>query len=293
MNEIFIQFIKKIIGNSLQSTSYNRFNNNQVLQKNLFFQYRNSFEQNLSKPTFGEVGFRVYSQFEEDGILLFIFAMIGMKNKIAIEICCGNALECNTTNLLVNHKWWGLLFDGNQDNIKQAEQFFSHCPDTNIWKPKLVCSWITRENINDLIKDSGFSGEIDLLSLDIDGIDYWLWESINIINPRVVLLEFNHLWGPEASVSVPYKSDFVAEFSEYGSDYAGASLSAFIKLGWRKGYRLVGTNAFATNAFFVRNDIEHPWLQEINPKDCFDHPRAKFGMKVRWEKIKDKNWIEV
>jgi hypothetical protein len=108
-----------------------------------------------------------------------------------------------------------------------------------------------------------------------------------------VVVEFNHLWGPDASVTVPYRDDFVGEFSQYGSDYAGASLKAFVKLGRDKGYRLVGTNAIATNAFFIRDDILCDWLGEIEPPTCFGHPRAKFGMAHRLPNIKNKEWLEV
>ena len=113
------------------------------------------------------------------------------------------------------------------------------------------------------------------------------------MSPRVVVLEFNHLWGPEVSVTTPYRDDFVGEFTKYGSDYAGASLAAFIKLGKRKGYRFVGTNEVATNAFFVRNEIECDWLPEVDPATCFGHPRAQFGMQERLPAVKDKEWVAI
>lgn len=152
---------------------------------------------------------------------------------------------------------------------------------------------VTRGNVNGLISGNGFVGDIDLLSIDVDGVDYWLWDAIDSISPRVVVTEINHLWGPERSVTVPYRDDFVGGFTEHGSDYAGASLAAFVKLGRRKGYRLVGTNSFATNAFFLRNDIGCAWLPEVEPRTCFDHPRARFGIEVRHAKIRDREWQDV
>lgn len=240
-----------------------------------------------------DVGFRNYSQHEEDGILLFIFSLIGTKTKKCIEICAGNGIECNTANLIINHRWIGLLCDGSHQQTEKARNFYSSHPDTRYWPPVIIEKWITRDNVNSLIAENGFEGEVDLLSLDIDGIDYWLWEAINCVSPRVVVLEFNHLWGPDASVSVPYREDFIAEFTEYGSDYAGASLTAFVKLGKRKGYRLVATNAIATNAFFLRNDIECKWLPEIETSQCFDHPRARFGITNRLPKVQNKDWVDV
>lgn len=262
-------------------------------QKSLALLYREQFRLKRDPISFDDAGFRVHSQHEEDGILLYIFALIGTTNKRCVELCAGTGIECNTANLILNHGWKGLLFDGNDRNVAKARDFFGNHPDTRHWPPVIRQEWITRDKINSLISDSGFSGEIDLFSLDIDGVDYWLWQAIDCISPRVVVLEVNHLWGPNEAVTVPYKDDFVAEFSQYGSDYAGASLAAFVKLGKEKGYRLVGTNRFVSNAFFVRNDIACDWLPEVDPTSCFGHPRAEFGMKERLPKIRDKEWVKV
>lgn len=266
---------------------------NTVDQKALSVLYRQYYHMKGPPLSFKDVGFRVHSQHEEDGILLFIFSLIGTTNKKCVEICSGDGVECNTANLILNHRWIALLCDGNDANIAKATQFYKTHPDSAIWPPRIVKEWVTTHNVNKLIRENGFTDEIDLLSLDIDGIDYWLREAITCISPRVVVLEINHLWGPDASVSVPYKDDFKAEFTQYGSDYAGASLMAFIKMGRRKGYRFVGTNAIATNAFFVRDDIQCDWLPEAEPSKCFDHPRAQFGMTVRLPGVKNKAWVEV
>ena len=270
------------------------FKNSSIRQLSLIMNYKSMAEQKEVKPlSFKDVGFREYSQHEEDGILLYIFSLIGTTNKKFVEMCAGNGLECNTTNLVINHRWTGAMFDGNEENVKKGHRFFSQHKDSMYWTPNFVHSWIDKENINQLIEQADIKGEIDLFSLDIDGNDYWLLQELNIINPRVIVLEFNHLWGAEEAVTVPYNPSFVAEFSEYGSDYAGASLAAFVKLGKEKGYRLVGTNQIATNAFFVRNDIVHDWLPEIDVKTCFEHPRAKFGMQQRFQNIKNKKWEKV
>jgi hypothetical protein len=241
-------------------------------------------------PRFRDTGFSLYSQNEEDGFLLLLFALLGTSNRTCVEMCAGNGLESNTANLILNHRWSALLFDGEKANVSTGKAFYGNHPATRHWPPVFDCEWITRDNCNHMIERRGISGEIDLFSLDIDGIDYWLWEALTVINPRVVVLEFNHLWGPDEAVTVPYSANFKAEFSQYGSDYAGASLAAFVKLGRRKNYRLIGTNAYATNAFFVRNDQQHAWLPEINPAECFDHPRAKFGMTTRLPLVRNKPW---
>jgi len=276
----------------LQKTG--RQHSNAVGQKILATAYRQAYLQHCgTPPTFRDVGFRTHSQHEEDGILHYIFALIGTANQQCVELCAGDGIECNTANLILNHRWTGLLCDGNDGNVARARQFYTSHPDTRYWPPTIVHAWITRGNADDIIRCNGFSGEVDLLSLDMDGVDYWVWKDIGCISPRVVVLEFNHLWGPEESFSVPYSDDFVAEFGPHGSDYAGASLMAFVKLGREKGYRLVGTNGIATNAFFVRNDIYCDWLPEIDPASCFNHPRARFGISQRLPNVKNRTWVKV
>ncbi len=264
-----------------------------IIQKNLSLHYRHAFASGSPRILIEDTGFRVNSQHDEDGILLFIFALIGTSNKKCIEICCGDGIECNVANLVLHHRWNALMIDGDLKNIEVAKKFYSTHPDSKIWPPKLIQKWITKENINAIISENNFEGEIDLLSIDVDGVDYWLWKEISACSPRVVVLEINHLWGPVESVTIPYSPQFVAEYTQYGSDYAGASLQAFIKLARDKGYFFVGTNSICTNAFFVRNDIKCSWLSEKDPKDCFKHPRAIFGMNVRLPGVKDKTWIKV
>lgn len=263
-----------------------------VAQKVLLDRYR-ALRERESRPSFRDVGFSVYSQHDEDGILLYIFGLIGASTCRSVEICAGDGIECNTANLLINHRWTGLLVDGNADNVRRAREYYRARAETRHWPPETVAAWLTRENVNAVIRDAGYSGEIDLLSLDIDGVDYWLWEALQVVAPRIVVLEYNHLLGPDASRSVPYRPDFVAELTEHGSDYAGASLQAFVKLGRRKGYRFVGTNAVGTNAFFAREDVPARLLPEADPRRAFDHPRAQFGMKLRYPRVKDKEWIDV
>ena len=266
---------------------------NAVEQITLSCLYQQSQLLNSKPLNFSDVGFKVNSQHDEDGILLYIFSLIGTTNKKCVEICAGDGIECNTANLIMNHSWIGLLCDGEPKNVEKAKTFYANHPRTMYWPPKIVCHWISTSNVNQIMVENDFNGEIDLLSLDIDGIDYWLWKEISCISPRVVVLEFNHLLGPDVSVTVPYADDFKAEFTQYGSDYSGASLMAFVKLAKEKGYRLVGTNTIGTNAFFIRNDVLNDWLPEIETSSCFKHPRAQFGMEYRLPGVKNKQWMEV
>lgn len=243
-----------------------------------------------------EVGFKAFSQTDEDGILLYIFSIIGTANKTCVEICAGTGVECNTANLLINHGWHGLLVDGNEGAVRQGREFYQRNPSTNVYPPLFVHSWITRGNVNELLCKSGFEGEIDLLSIDIDGVDYWIWDAINVIRPRVVVVEYQDIIGPDKSLTVPYSDDFNAYIypvTRGMPNFCGASLPAFVKLARKKGYRLVGCNELGYNAFFILNPYGEGYIPEIDLRECFKHPKVLWGMKQRFPIVKDLPWVEL
>jgi hypothetical protein len=248
-------------------------------------------------PALRDVEFRNHSQNGEDGILWYIFSLIGATNHKSVEIGAGNGMECNTANLIINHRWLGLLFDGNETNVNAGREFFAHHPDTWSLPPSFQHHFIDAENINGLLQTYGFAGEIDLLSLDIDGIDYWVWKAIDITSPRVVILEFNAIWRCEASVTVPYQADFEA-VKVFQDDvlmayYCGASLPAFVKLAREKGYRLVGSNSYDFNAVFMRNDVGTELFPEVSAESCFSHPAAEWGHAMGRSSLDQFEWQEV
>ena len=259
----------------------------------LRLKYREFLYHQLPLPKFDDIEFRTFSQNGEDGILLYIFSLIGEKNKICIEMCASNGIQCNTANLFINHGWSGLLFDGRIDQIEQGRRFYNVCSDTMISPPKFVHAWITVENVNQLILENGIEGEIDLFSLDMDGIDYWVLKALNAVSPRVIVLEYNNLWGAEKSMTVPYSPDFTAGYEGIYGIYSGASLRAFVKLLKVKGYRLVGSQRYGYNAFFIKNGIGENIFPEVNIATCFTHPFTKFTRDVLLPKVIDKEWIEV
>jgi hypothetical protein len=235
----------------------------------LTLQYRQLVSQGMPLPSFPDVEFRAYSQNGEDGILLYIFALAGVTNKKVVEMCAGDGIECNAANLIINHSWVGLLFDGNPSHVEAAKQFYSQHPNTAVRRPTVRHAWITRENVNDLISSAGFSGEIDLLSIDLDGMDYWVLQAINCINPRVIVVENNSPWGAGRSITVPYQADFAATWVDGIPEYSGASVPAFVKLLKTKNYRLVGMESRRANAFFIRNDICAKEIPEVSAEWCF------------------------
>lgn len=240
-------------------------------------------------PSFSDVGFRCHSQFEEDGILLFIFALIGTTNKVAVEICAGDGIECMSTNLVLNHGWWGYLFDGSERNVERGARFFRGAKDTFLFPPRFTRAWITAENVNDVIRDAGIAGDIDLLALDIDGMDYWVWKAIERIRPRVVVCETHNVIGADDALTVPYDPNFMITVP----DYMGASLAAMTKLAEEKGYRLVGTHRYGFNAFFILKEVAEDILPGVAPAECLRDPYTLAARSVRWPKVKDMDWVRV
>lgn len=266
----------------------------QILLK---LKYRELLHSGMPLPTLDDVQFRAYSQNTEDGMLFYVFSLIGSTNKQCVEICAGNGIECNTANFIINHGWFGLMVDGNQELIDKAKQFYGRCQDTRRYPPKFANAWISTESVNQVISYYGFQGEIDLLSLDIDGNDYWVWEAINCIDPRVVILEYQNAWGADHAVTQPYKADFV--WTQHGTPLGlcGASLPAFVKLGRKKGYRLIGAQWRCNNAVFIRNGVGDDIFPEVPAEQCFTHPMAKFNIhrRIEYEKTASlmDHWVEV
>jgi len=154
--------------------------------------------------------------------------------------------------------------------------------------------WITAENINTLIESNGVVGDIDLLSIDIDGMDYWIWKAIEIISPRVVVIEVNLMWGTERAVTAPYDPNFVTQYSN-GKPLpnSGASLPALVKLADAKGYRLIGCQRYGFNAFFLRKDIGADLFRTMSVEKSFDHPHANLARKHFRPQADQYDWVEV
>lgn len=195
--------------------------------------------------------FRVFSQWGEDGIIQYLISKVPIDKKIFVEFGVENYLESNTRFLLTNNLWSGLVIDGSTENIKFIRR------DQIYWATNLKteCSFITRENINELLLKNGVEGDIGLLSVDIDGNDYWVWDAINTISPRIVICEYNSHFGPTVEVTTPYNPSFVRDSAHFSKIYYGASIAALYALAKIKGYSLVAANSAGNNAFFLRNDL--------------------------------------
>ena len=253
----------------------------QISQVLLRLQYRALARRPADLPEFTDVEFRCYSQNGEDGILLYLFSLLGTVNRQVVEIGAGDGIECNAANLIVNHSWHGLLIDGDTRQIARGKQFYAEGKNTWVHPPTLVASWVTLENINPLITANGFSGEIDLLSLDLDGNDYWIWRALDCVRPRVVVLEFNAALGPERRLSMPYQPDYRLDV-KVQPYRCGASLPAFVTLGREKGYRLVGVHSHGFNAFFVQGGVGEDLLPERTASECYARTDRLRGWAPSW-----------
>jgi hypothetical protein len=193
-------------------------------------------------------GYKVYSQNDEDGIIAEIFRRIGTTGRVFVEFGVESGAECNTVKLLVEG-WRGLWIEANPASMVAIRQAFAPFLETR--QLAVEERAVTAENIDALLARGGIAGEIDLLSIDIDYNDYWVWKAIQAVNPRVVVIEYNATLRPPMAVVVPY--DPTRQWD--GSNFYGASLEALVRLGAQKGYRIVGCSLAGVNAFFVRQDL--------------------------------------
>jgi hypothetical protein len=203
--------------------------------------------------------FKVFSQWGEDGIIQYLISALNIRNKTFIEFGVEDFSESNCRFLLMNNNWSGFVIDGSSSNIARLQSSYY------FWKYQLnaVDAFITKDNINELVRLSGFDEDLGVLSVDLDGIDYFVLEAIEAYKPRILICEYNAVFGPIRKITVPYDEKFFRTQKHYSNLYFGASLGALVFLAKRKGYSLVGTNTAGVNAFFVRDDLLNEKVQPI------------------------------
>lgn len=195
--------------------------------------------------------FRGLSQNDEDGITLALFDLIGHGSRRFAEIGAGTN-GGNSGFLARECGWTGLMIDASPERVKRLQRNFGP------YGVKAVAEMVSRENVNQLLESNGLTGDIDLLSVDIDGNDYWVWQALTVASPRVVVVEYNAAWGAQQAVVVPYDATFDRHQHGGPLKYYGASLAAFKCLAAEKGFRFLMTEPRGVNAYFVRNDVELP-----------------------------------
>ena len=221
-------------------------------------------QQNLNRPSISSINvveWRAYSQWGEDGIIDWLVNQIPGMPEIFIEFGVGNYMESNTRMLCQKYKWRGLVIDGCEKSIASIRS------QEISWQQDLTATnaFIKSNNIDSIFLNEKFSGEIGLLSIDIDGNDYWVWQSITAVDPIIVICEYNGLFGDNLPLTIPYQENFTRTSAHYSNLYFGASIRALIHAGAEKGYDFIGTNKAGNNAFFIRKDkSEH--LHQIKEK---------------------------
>lgn len=204
---------------------------------------------------FADVEFRVCSQWGEDGIIQHLINHLQVE-KTFVEFGVENYIEANTRFLLIKDNWRGLIMDGSEENIASIRSSDIH------WRHDLTakCAFVTPGNINTLITDAGFGGKGGILSVDVDGMDYWIWKAVTAVDPAIVISEYNSVFGPSAAVTVPSDDQFIRSKGHHSGVFYGVSLAALQQLADEKGYDLVGVNSAGNNAFFVKRGIGSPFL---------------------------------
>ena len=204
----------------------------------------------LRPDEIGRAEFQVFSQFGEDGIIQFLIQRVPLDSRVFVELGVEDYAESNTRFLLVHDAWRGVIVDASDAHRRFLEE------SRLGWRTTIdaVTAFVDRENVNGIIERAGVSGPIGLLSIDLDGNDYWLLEAIDVVSPRIVVVEYNSLFGPDRAVTVPYDPAFVRYEKHWSHLYWGASLAALARAGDAKGLALVAGNRAGNNAFFVRRD---------------------------------------
>ena len=173
-----------------------------------------------------DIEFQVYSQWGEDGIIDWLINKYPEIPKIFLEIGTQDYKESNTRFLLINKNWNGFIIEADKaavEDIKSQRIYWKH----NL---RAINEFITKDNINNVIKKFNIPKKIGLLSLDIDGVDYWVLKKLSALDPSIIVCEYNSLFGQKKSVTVPYKSNFIRSKEHYSNLYYGASINAFIDL---------------------------------------------------------------
>lgn len=219
-------------------------------EKSMILNAKNLILQNQHKKieSLSEVEFKVFSQNGEDGIIQWMIHNVEIENRVFIEFGVEDYQESNTRFLLMNDNWSGFVIDGSSTNIeaiKRREYYWRY-------DLKALSSFITKDNISHLIRDAGISGNIGILSIDIDGNDYWVLDSIECVSPTILICEYNSTFGSDKAVTVPYDESFRRNQKHFSNLYYGASLKAFCNWAQSRDYIFLGCNSAGNNAFFVK-----------------------------------------
>lgn len=240
-------------------------------------------------PKLRDNGLRVFSQFEEDGYLLYLAAVLEIETRTFVDIGAADGINSNCANLALNLGWHGLFLEGSEGKVAFGRAFYERHPDTILYPPVFRQAFITAENINELVADAGFSGDLGVCSIDIDGNDLWVWQALQVVSPQVVVIETHPEFGTRP-IAVPYRADHM--YTGGDSAYFGAGPAAVVNMARAKGYRLVGANRYGFNLIFVRNDVFPDRAPEVALESVLTHRRYFERLKL-FEPISDWEYVSV
>ena len=248
-------------------------------------------EANTNRPI-NDFEYKVYSQWGEDGIIQYLIRNVTIQVPIFVEFGIEDYKEANTRFLLTNNNWSGLVIDCNSESITRFKT------DRIYWQYniKAINEYIRRDNINQILIGNGVEGEIGLLSIDIDGNDYWIWDAINVIQPIIVVIEYNYRFGQDLAVTIPYSDYFDHSTAHSSQIYYGASLRALHILAEHKGYDFIGCCNDGVNAFFIRKDRRPPNIKVVTIEEGYragNHSeiRDKGGNIIKTTPIEEMNYL--
>jgi hypothetical protein len=255
----------------------------------------------LQSNNLNDYEFKIFSQWGDDGIIQYLIKNIHIANEIFIEFGVEDFQESNGRFLMMNNNWKGFVMDGSEENMKRLKK------QRWYWKYALTekAVFIDRENINSLMSETGFSN-IGLLSIDIDGNDAFIFDTMDlkILNPSIIITEYNAVFGKERLISVPYDKSFIRHKKHFTNLYYGASLPALTYIANKKGYALIGCNMAGNNAYYVRRDLLNEKIREKNVQEAYtkskfregrnnDYSLSFFDFDQRYEAIKGLDVVNV
>jgi len=225
----------------------------------------------MKSTNINDYEFKIFSQWGDDGIIQYLIKNVSIENDIFIEFGVGNYLESNTRFLMMNNNWSGFVMDGSFADMKSLRK------RSWFWKYNIRSKaiFIDKENINELLVRTEFSN-IGLLHIDLDGNDYHILKAIDLskLNPSIIIMEYNSVFGGERAITVPYRKDFEVKKAHYSCLFFGASLAALNNVAVEKGYSLVCCNLAGNNAYFVRNDLLNEKVNKLSVDKAYK--KSKF-----------------
>lgn len=227
--------------------------------------------------------FSCFSQNGEDGIVEFLTSKIISPNRYFVEIGSSDGLENNTAFLAFVLKFSGVMIEGDEYKSVLANE----CLQRFNWGVKFVNAFVSTENIDGILSENSAIKNPDFLSLDIDGNDYYIMESIlqKEYRPRIICVEYNSSYGPENSITIKYKPDFNYWTAHHTHWYYGVSISGWKNLFARFGYEFISVDTNGVNAFFVDPASFPPGFTGSLLKTNFKENFAVFQRtKTTWEK---------